>query len=87
MIQGCLVTLEGSCGKPSCSCAQRRDRYHRRRYLSWTEAGRTRMLYLARADLKAFQRGIKAWAEFKRIAQQLAHLNAQTLKSKEVKTP
>ena len=87
MIRGSLVTLEGHCGKPSCSCAHNRVRYHRRHYLSWTEAGRTRMLYVPRAGLKSFQRGIKAWVEFKQIAQQLARLNAQILKSKKVKTP
>ena len=45
------------------------------------------MLYIPRAQRKTFQRGIQAWAKFKRLAQRLARLNAQILKSQEVKTP
>lgn len=86
MIQGSLVTLRGSCGKAACSCAQGRNRYHQRHYLSWTERGRTRMLYIPRGQLKAFRDGVRAWVEFKRIAQHLARLNAQILKAKEVKS-
>ena len=87
IIQGSLVTLKGSCGKPSCACARNSDRQHVRHYLSWTEAGRTRMLYIPQAKLKQFREGIQAWTEFKRRAQQLARLNAQILKSQETSTP
>jgi Family of unknown function (DUF6788) len=84
VIQGSLVKLEGSCGKPSCVCARDRNRQHVRHYLSWNEAGRTHMLYIPQARLKDFRRGTQAWSEFKRRAQQLARLNAQILKSQEL---
>ena len=87
MIQGSLVTLRGPCGKASCACSQSQAHYHARHYLSWTEAGRTRMLYIPKAKLKGFRQGIQAWAEFKRRAQQLGRLNAQILKSQEPNTP
>ena len=83
MIQGSLVTLQGPCGKASCACARLEARHHQRHYLSWTGAGRTRMLYIPQAQLKEFQGGVQAWVEFKRLAQELARLNARRLKSQE----
>lgn len=80
VIQGSLVTLKGPCGKPSCACARHPDRQHLRYYLSWTEAGRTRMLYIPATRLRAFRRGTQAWRQFKQRAQRLARLNAQILK-------
>jgi len=87
MIQGSLVTLRGPCGKASCACARIQARHHQRHYLSWTEAGRTRMLYIPQAQLKGFQRGVRAWVEFKRLAQELARQNARLLKSQESQIP
>jgi hypothetical protein len=60
---------------------------HQRHYLSWSEAGRTRMLYIPRAQLKGFQGGVRAWVEFKRLAQELARYNARRLKSQESHIP
>ena len=87
MIQGSLVTLRGPCGKAFCVCARIPARHHQRRYLSWTEAGRTRMLYVPQAQLKGFQRGVRAWVEFKCLAQELARQNARMLKSQELHIP
>lgn len=86
MVQGSLVTLNGPCGKSSCVCARTRKHYHRRYYLSWTEGGRTRMMYIPSKRLKAFQQGIRAWSRFKEISKQLARLNAQILKSEQEDT-
>lgn len=88
MVQGSLVALRGSCGKPSCACAGNRDRAHLRHYLSWTEGGRTRMLYIPQDQLEAFRQATRAWAEFKRLSQQLARRNALKLKlEREIKKP
>jgi len=87
VIQGSLVTLKGPCGKASCACARNPKRQHLRPYLSWREAGRTRMLYIPAPRLQAFQRGTRAWFQFKRRAQQLARLNAQILKAQEAQIP
>jgi len=87
IIQGSLVSLKGSCGKPSCACARNSDRQHVRHYLSWTEAGRTRMLYLPAVQLEGFRRGTQAWSQFRQRAQELARLNAQILKFQESKSP
>ena len=62
-----------------------RERHHLRYYLSWTEAGRTHMLYIPHSQLKAFQQGVRAWSDFKHLAQQVARLNAQTLKAEKGK--
>lgn len=87
MIQGSLVTLNSPCGKPSCACAKNREKYHKRYYLSWTEAGRTHMLYIPTKQLKAFKQGIRAWNRFKEISKQLARLNAHALKAEKEDIP
>ncbi len=86
MVQGSDVTLRGACGKAPCACGQQRERHHLRYYLSRTEADPTHMLYIPRSRLKAFQQGVRGWrSDFKRLAQHLAGLNAQTLKSEKGK--
>lgn len=87
IIQGSEVTLKGPCGKTSCACARDLERQHLRHYLSWTEAGCTRMLYIPSTQLQAFQWGTQTWTQFKHRAQQLGRLNAQILKSQESKIP
>ena len=80
IIQGSLVTLKGPCGKASCACAKSKKHYHKRYYLSWTEDGRTHMMYISSKQLRAFQQGVRAWSRFKEISKQLARINAKTLK-------
>lgn len=47
MVQESLGTSNSPCVKPSRACEKTRDRknYHKRYYLSWTEGGRTQMMY------------------------------------------
>ena len=86
MVQGSAVTLRRPCDKASGVCAQQRERYHLCSYLSWTEAGRTHMLYVPHRQLKAFHLGVRAWSDFKRLAQQVARLNAQIFKAEKDQT-
>ena len=85
-VRGSLVTLQSRCGKDACRCA-RSDHRHRRYYLSWSEAGRTQMMYIPKTRLEEFRHGIEAWKQFKQLSQQLARHNAQTLKQKGVLGP
>lgn len=86
MIQGSLVTLNSPCGKTSCACAKDKRHYHKRYYLSWTEGGRTKMMYIPSKQLRVFQQGIRAWNRFKKVSKQLARINAQIFKSKQEDT-
>lgn len=79
MVRGTLLTLESRCGKSSCRCAHTEHR-HPRHYLSWSEGGRTQMMYVPQAQLGEFREGVEAWKQFKQLTQQLARDNAQSLK-------
>jgi len=83
IIQGSLVTLKSPCGKINCACAQNPDKRHPRHYLSFSESGRTQMVYIPVKKLNKFREGAKAWTEFKKLTKQLAQVNSQLAKSKE----
>lgn len=52
MLRGSLVTLSRRCGKPGCHCAKGQQR-HEAPALSYSEAGRTRVVMLAESDVEA----------------------------------
>ena len=52
MLRGSLVTLRRRCGKPGCHCAKGEQR-HEAPALSYSEAGRTKVVMLAESDLEA----------------------------------
>ena len=75
MIRGSIVKLKGKCGKPNCACAHDPDREHIRYYLSSSEAGRTKMVYIPKKHLPEVEEGIRAWKAFKETAKELAEAN------------
>ena len=52
MLRGSLVTLRRRCGKPGCHCADGEQR-HEAPALSYSQAGRTRVVMLAESDVAA----------------------------------
>ena len=83
LIRGSIVRLKGKCGKPNCACSHDPAKEHIRYYLSFSEAGKTRMIYIPKKRLQAVEAGIRAWKTFKEIAKELAEINlAETLQEK-----
>jgi hypothetical protein len=54
MIRGSVVTQRRKCGKPSCRCAAG-DTLHETTVLSYSDAGRTRLLRLPPSQIAAVQ--------------------------------
>jgi len=52
MLRGSLVTLRRRCGKPGCHCANGEQR-HEAPALSYSVAGRTKVVMLAESDVEA----------------------------------
>ena len=63
MIRGSVVTHRRKCGKPTCRCADGQT-LHETTVLSYSEAGRTRLLTLPAAEIAA----VRAATERYRVA-------------------
>ena len=79
MVVGSFVTLGRKCGKPSCRCAS--GELHYSKFLSRSEEGRTRLVYVRSADevevaqqADQYRRYRKARAELMKLAAQTAEL-------------
>ena len=79
MVMGSFVTLGRKCGKPSCRCA--RGELHYSKFLSRSEKGRSRPVYVRSADevdvaakAESYRRFRQARAELMKLADQTAHL-------------
>ena len=83
MIRGSIVKLKGKCGKPNCACNHEPTKEHIRYYLSYSEAGKTRMIYIPKKQLPEVEDGIRAWKTFKETSKKLAKFNLiETLQEK-----
>ena len=83
MIRGAIVKLKGKCGKPNCACNLEPAKEHIRYYLSYSEAGKTRMIYIPKKQLPEVEDGIRAWKTFKETSKKLAKFNLiETLQEK-----
>jgi len=83
MIRGSIVRLKGKCGKLNCACSHDPEREHIRYYLSFNEAGKTRMVYVPKKRIPEVEVGIRAWKTFKKVGKELAGINlAETLQEK-----
>lgn len=83
MIRGSIVKLKGKCGKPNCACSHRPEKEHVRYYLSFNEAGKTRMVYIPQERLQSIEAGIHAWKVFKETSKEIAEINlTKTLEEK-----
>src|SRR5262249_12885920 len=65
MIQGGLSETTRRCGNPNCACHRDPDRRHGPHlYITWTEKGRSRSLYVPADRVQQARRAHAAWAEF-----------------------
>lgn len=80
MLRGSLVKLKGKCGKPNCGCAQDPSRRHTRYYLSYSEKGKTRMVYVSRGRVEQVSEAVDAWKRFKELGEEIALKNLKEFK-------
>jgi hypothetical protein len=79
LIRGSIVKLKSKCGKSNCACSDDPDKRHIRFYLSYSEAGKTNMVYIPRKHLHAVEQGIQAWKSFNEASKELAKVNMDQL--------
>jgi hypothetical protein len=72
MHRGSFVAVERKCGKPNCACT--RGQLHKGWYLSCSEAGRTRMIYVALRDADSVARGAGRYQRFRQARAELVKL-------------
>ena len=78
MIQGGLSETTRRCGNPNCACHRDPDRRHGPNlYITWTEKGRSRSLYVPADRVPQARRAHAAWTEFWESAVLLAAGNRQ----------
>jgi hypothetical protein len=81
MIQGGLSETTRRCGNPNCACHRDPARRHGPHlYITWTEKGRSRSLYVPADRVPQARRAHAAWAQFWKSAAGLAAANRQELR-------
>jgi hypothetical protein len=69
MVKGSVVTLARRCGKPGCKC--NRGEKHKSKYLSISEGGKTRMVYLKPGMEMKVGEAAERYRRFRRARAQL----------------
>ena len=78
MIQGGLSETTRRCGNPNCACHRDPDRRHGPNlYITWTEKGRSRSLYVPADRVQQARRAHAAWTQFWESAVLLAAGNRE----------
>jgi len=78
MRRGSFVTLRRKCGKPTCHCADGEG--HPAKYLSLSEEGKTRLVYVGSAEELGVAETSGRYREFRGNRAELAKLSQQVLK-------
>jgi septal ring factor EnvC (AmiA/AmiB activator) len=78
MTKGSVYNLKTRCGKPSCACA--RGRLHSAMVLSWSQAGKTRILAVQPGDLDRLVRLTEEYRTFRQARSKLVKLQKELLK-------
>lgn len=77
LMRGSFVVLAKKCGKPGCACT--RGALHPTRYLSASEQGRTRMVYVSAEQAGTVKTAAERYQRFRRARAQLVKLSTQTV--------
>ena len=81
MMQGGLSETTRCWGNPNCACHRDPDRRHGPHlYITWTEKGRSRAMYVPAHRIKQARRAHAAWAQFWESAVRLAAGNRQAFR-------
>ena len=79
-IRGSLVIMNRFCGKPNCRC--QKGQKHKSIYLSQSQRGKTRMIYLPSHAVKKTKEYIKNYQKTKLILNILSEINIKLLTRK-----
>jgi hypothetical protein len=77
MVRGSFVVLGKKCGKGGCACT--RGELHPTRYLSASQDGRTRMIYVSAAQAATVKPAAERYQRFRRARAQLVKLSTHTV--------
>jgi len=77
LVRGSFVVLGKKCGKAGCACT--RGAVHTTRYLSASEQGRTRMVYVSAEEAAAVKTAAERYQRFRRARAQLVKLSTRTV--------
>lgn len=78
LVKGSVYDLKTRCGKPSCVCAQ--GQRHSAMVLSWSQAGKTRILTVQPGDLDRLLRLTGEYRSFRQARSTLVKLQKELLK-------
>jgi hypothetical protein len=79
LIKGSVYQIQTRCGNPSCHCAKPRGVRHSATVLSWSEAGKTRIRSLPKADRARIRRLTENYRHLRQSRAHLAKLHRQVL--------
>ena len=77
LARGSFVVLGKKCGKAGCACT--RGALHPTRYLSASEQGRTRMVYISAQEAAGVKSAAERYQRFRRARAQLVKLSTRTV--------
>lgn len=77
MLRGSFVLLHRKCGKPNCACT--RGELHPGRYLSWSEQGRTRTVYVGADDAAHVRTGAERYQRFRQARAELVKISTRVV--------
>ena len=77
MVRGSFVLLGKKCGKAGCACT--RGDLHPTRYLSASQDGRTRMVYVSAEQAATVKPAAERYQRFRRARAQLVKLSTRTV--------
>ena len=83
MLRGSIVQIKGRCGKANCACAHDPSRKHTRYYLSYSEKGKTQMIYLPKKKVAEVRKATEAWRRLKEISEEISRKNLKQYREKE----
>jgi hypothetical protein len=79
MLRGSLTTLGTMCNRKDCEC-HRGKKHGTAFYLSKTEGGKTKMLYIPKEKLDVVKKGIESYREYKTIGKEICRINEEIIK-------
>src|SRR5437660_11508185 len=79
LIKGSVYQIQTRCGNPSCHCAKPRGVRHAATVLSWSEAGKTRIRSLPKADRARMRRLTESYRHLRQARAGLGKLHQPIL--------
>ena len=80
LIRGSLVTMNRVCGGKNCRCL--RGHKHRSIYLSQSQEGKLRMIYIPKESEEAAKEGVLNYRKLKKLLNRLSQIHILRLKRK-----